>query len=128
MRLGPDVREELRRAAKTALPNEACGLVGAREGELAAFIACRNAAGSPRRYAIAPEEVLAALKEFDRLDMELGAIFHSHPAGPAYPSPTDVAEAAQGVLQLILGAPPDWTLRSFWIDDARVREEPIEAG
>ncbi len=128
MRAGPGLREELRRTAERALPNEACGLVGLREGELVHFIPCRNAAGSPRRYAIAPEEVLAALKEFDRLDLELGAIFHSHPASPAYPSSTDVAEAVPGVLQIILGAPPDWTLRSFWIDDARVREEPIEAG
>ncbi len=129
MRLPTALRGELLRAASMALPWEACGLVGGTGDDLVRFIACRNAAGSPYRYTISPEDVLGALRVFKRQGLGLRAIFHSHPAGEARPSATDIREAMYpGVLHLILGAPPNRQLRAFWIEAGQVREEPLEDG
>ncbi len=127
MRLRADLRRDLLQAARRAMPLEACGLVGGAGVELLRFVPCRNAAQSARRYSISPEDVLAALREFERQGIELRAIFHSHPAGDARPSATDIREAMYpGVAHLIVGGPPDLELRAFWIEAGLAREERLE--
>ena len=127
MRLRAALRRELLQAAKGAMPLEACGLVGGLGDELLRFVSCRNAAESARRYAISPEDVLSALREFERQGIELRAIFHSHPAGDARPSATDIREAMYpGVAHLIVGRPPDLELRAFWIEAGLACEEHLD--
>ncbi len=126
MRLDRGLRQALREEAARALPFEACGLLGGRGAELLCFIPCRNAAQSAYRYAIAPEDVMRALREFERDGMELRAIFHSHPAGEPRPSARDIREAMYpGVLHLIAGAPPAMALHGYWLGEGEVREEPL---
>ena len=127
MRLKAALRRELLQAASKAMPLEACGLVGGQGDELLSFVECRNAAQSARRYSISPEDVLSALRQFERQTVELRAIFHSHPAGDARPSATDIREAMYpDVAHLIVGRPPDLELRAFWIEAGLVREERLE--
>ena len=126
MLLPSGLRAALLQAAAAALPNEACGLLGGTGAELSAFIPCRNVLESPTRYAIAPEEVLVALKRLRAADLELRAIFHSHPLGPARPSATDIREAAYpGALHLIVGFLPEPELRGFSIEGDEVSEETL---
>ncbi len=127
MRMPRALRSAFLQEASRTLPCEACGLVGGTEDDLLSFIACRNAAESPTRYVISPEDVLRALRTFEEQGLLLRAIFHSHPQGEARPSATDIREALYpGVLHLILGASPDRPLRAFWIEAGDVREEPLE--
>ena len=44
-------------------------------------------------YLAEPLALLRALKELEREGLSLLAIYHSHPQGPAFPSPTDIREA-----------------------------------
>ena len=57
------------------------------------FYPGRNVDASPTRFTMDPAEVLAALREIDERGWWLGGIVHSHPHGPAHPSPTDLREA-----------------------------------
>lgn len=75
-------------------------------------IGCANVAATPAvRYRIDPREQLAAFRSMDVAGEELVAIYHSHPASVAYPSPTDRAEAyypdATYVLVSLRGSEPD---------------------
>ena len=53
----------------------------------------RNAAASPYRYLMDPDEQLRVLLEIDDADEVVWAIVHSHVASPPRPSATDVGLA-----------------------------------
>lgn len=121
-------REVLAHAGRAA-PVEACGLIGRNAAGLRLYVPCANIADSPLRYAVAPAEVLRALRLFEARGLALGAVFHSHPAGEALPSAADRAEAAwPDVLHLIAAPRARRRLRAFWLSPGEVREEPLRWG
>ncbi len=79
--------------ARADFPNEACGLLRGREGLVVEILTARNISSTPRSdYEVDPETLLRALAWEDEGDA-LIAIYHSHPASPAYPSAVDAAKA-----------------------------------
>lgn len=96
--LSPTIHAELSGWAEACRPNEACGLLAGDEpfstgGRATRFLPLRNAAESPYRYLIDPQEQLAAMLELDDRDEVVWGIFHSHVASPAEPSVTDLGLA-----------------------------------
>jgi proteasome lid subunit RPN8/RPN11 len=90
--------QELIDAARAGVPNEACGLLvsdryHADDGAPARYVPLTNAAASPYRYLIDPQEQLRAWLEIEDAGEVVWAIFHSHVASPAVPSETDVGLA-----------------------------------
>ena len=84
--------------ARAEYPNEACGLiVGDRAagdgGRPLRFEPTRNAAASPYRYEIDPQELYRLTVATDDADEAFWAIVHSHTHTPAVPSPTDIGLA-----------------------------------
>ena len=84
--------------ARAGYPNEACGLVigdraAAAGGVPLRFEATRNAAASPFRYEIDPQELYRLTVATDDADEAFWAIVHSHTHSPAVPSPTDIGLA-----------------------------------
>jgi proteasome lid subunit RPN8/RPN11 len=77
---------------------------------------------------MAPALLLQALEEIDAQGWELVGIFHSHPAGPPTPSPTDVAEAyyPDSAYLICAPGPGGWQVRAFEIRGGQTRELPIE--
>jgi [CysO sulfur-carrier protein]-S-L-cysteine hydrolase len=116
------------------LPEESCGLIGGRrEGRTAraaAVILVPNELRSPVRFRMDPARQLEAFYWLEKQQMELLAIFHSHPAGPPVPSATDLEEFAYpGSLTLIcspLGGNGAWQMRGFCIAEGRAVEVPID--
>lgn len=107
-------------------PLEACGLLGGREGMTEAVLPVRNAESSPTRYRMEPLEQLRAFEQIESAGMEVLAIFHSHPQGPAVPSPTDIAKAFYDVVQVIWSQKEgEWLARAFWIEAGRAAEVPL---
>lgn len=86
--------EEMIAHVRAEAPNEGCGMLGGRDGAVLAVFPARNAAASPIRFTIHPEDLLLIVRtvEYER-EWQIVGIFHSHVASPAYPSATDVAEA-----------------------------------
>lgn len=76
------------------LPYEACGLLGGKNNRATKFIPMRNLAVSTTRYEMDPQEQLQAFRALQKENLDLVAIFHSHPVTEAYPSKTDVEFAS----------------------------------
>src|SRR5690348_3060207 len=83
-------------------PLEACGLLAGRHASVEKMFLVQNQARSAVRYVMDPLEQLNAFAWIESHQMELLGIFHSHPAGPETVSPTDIAESAYAVVQIIL--------------------------
>jgi proteasome lid subunit RPN8/RPN11 len=84
--------------ARAGVPNEACGLIigdGPADagGRPHRFEPTRNAAGSPYRYEIHPDDLYRLTVATDDADEAFWGIVHSHTHTPAVPSPTDVGLA-----------------------------------
>ena len=116
--------------ALDGFPDEACGLLAGvvpDQGEV--FVPCVNTDRSSRSFSLGPD-AWAAIDELDGRGMAVLAVVHSHTHTEAYPSPTDVAEAAnpfiagwRWVLVSLKHAEP--VVRSYLIDGERITEEPI---
>ena len=80
--------------AKDDLPNEACGmiLIGRSDRQMTVH-RVTNTAASPYRYEMSPLEMMKLEQKRDSENLDLFAIYHSHVASAAYPSPTDVRMA-----------------------------------
>ena len=104
---------------------EMCGLLAGRDGVVDRVWPVPNALRSPVAYRMDGPEFAAAMIgcEFEPL-----GIFHSHPAGPPVPSPTDVAEAAYPdsiyVVISLQTLPP--SVRAFTILEGQVTEVQID--
>ncbi len=108
-------------------PEEACGLIAGIETKGLEVISITNALHSLVQYRMDPQEQLDAFNHIDQQGWELLAIYHSHPAGPAVPSATDVAEAAYpGVIHVIwFQSGGEWRCRGFLIEEEAVTEVTI---
>jgi proteasome lid subunit RPN8/RPN11 len=89
--------------AREGRPNEVCGIVGIRDGRVVRLERARNASPQAQtRFEIDSRDLVKVI-ELDKHGLEVG-FYHSHPASPAFPSPTDVAFARlwPGALQLMV--------------------------
>lgn len=109
------------------LPLEACGLLAGARDRVERVILVRNQAQSPVRFVMDPYQQLEAFDWIESKGLELLGIFHSHPAGPATASATDVAEAAYDVMHLIWSRNQNhWQVRGFWIENGRAIEASLQ--
>ncbi len=108
-------------------PVEACGLLAGKNARAEVMLGVLNQAQSEVRFEMDPREQLKALDWIDSHQLELVAIFHSHPAGPETASPTDIAEAAYEVVHIILSRKDArWQARGFWIEQGEAREVTLQ--
>lgn len=109
-------------------PVEACGLVGGRDSTVQVVYPAENELNSPTRYRLAAREQLDILLELESKDLELVAIYHSHPQGPPTPSATDVQEALYPEAYYLICTPLGgrWGMRCFTIIDDIVTEVPLK--
>jgi proteasome lid subunit RPN8/RPN11 len=105
-------------------PEEACGLVAGLARRSAQIFPVTNILHSGVRFQMDPQEQWNAFVEMEAHDLELLAIYHSHPSGPAAPSYLDIAQAAYpGVIYLIWSrAQKEWICRAFQIEGGRAAE------
>lgn len=98
-------------------PNEGCGLLAGDGTTVTKVLRMSNAAASPMRYALDPEEQFAAYKMLEEEALTLAGVFHSHTRTEAYPSPTDVRLASEDVPYVIVSLAPDPpVIRAFRIE------------
>jgi proteasome lid subunit RPN8/RPN11 len=93
MRISQSLVDEMVAHAREDLPNECCGMIGGRDGQATEVIRVANAAATPLRYEMDPQQQYNALKAIEDRGGELLGIYHSHTKSPAYPSQTDVNQA-----------------------------------
>lgn len=108
-------------------PREACGLLAGKNDRVEKVIVVRNQAQSPVRFVMDPYDQLRAFDWIESNGLDLLGIFHSHPAGPATASVTDIAEAAYEVIHLIWSRNQNhWRARGFWIKNGSAAEVALQ--
>ena len=115
------------------LPLEACGLLAGVQGAdgtdavVHEVYPAGNAARSARLYTVEPKDYLRADRAAEAAGWGLLGVWHSHTHTPAYPSPTDVAQAPDPGWHYVLVSLSDWepVVRSYRIVAGRVEEEPV---
>lgn len=121
------VNEMIAHAVEDA-PNECCGIIAARDGRAVKLFRAKNSEASPYRYSVDPQDLFRIYRECEENEWDFLAIYHSHTASEAYPSPTDVRlafwpEAYYVLVSLQDAAKP--VVRAFRIVDGAVSEEGI---
>ena len=93
--LSTSLAEELLAHARAEAPNEACGILSgdAGSGVATTYHPARNADASPYVYTVHPDDLVRIVLGIEDAGEDLVAIFHSHVASPAVPSPTDRRQA-----------------------------------
>jgi proteasome lid subunit RPN8/RPN11 len=109
------------------IPFEACGLIGGTGIQAIKVMSISNILKSPVRFRMHPQEQIEAFTAFEAQGLELLAIYHSHPTGPAQPSPTDLAEAyyPEALTLIWSHLSGDWTYRAFRLVDGSFQEATL---
>lgn len=133
--LSPELLQQIVDAARDGIPNEAVGLLvgnayAADGGRPTRYMAMTNAAASPYRYLLDPDEQLRVTLEIDDADEVIWGIVHSHVASAAVPSATDVGlafypDSLYLICSLAEGMP---VVRAWMIHDGEVTEVPLAVG
>src|SRR3954452_2512861 len=124
LRLPAAVRDQVVAHAVAGKPNEACGLLGGRDGAVTSFHPVRNAHESPYRYTVHPDDLVRVWAELEDADDEIVSIYHSHTKSAPYPSRTDVELATwPDAAYLIVSLRSDPAeLAAFRIVEGRIEE------
>ncbi len=122
--------EEMIAHAREDAPNECCGIIAGQGGRAVKVFRAKNAEASPYRYSVDPQDLFRIYRECEENGWGFLAIYHSHTASQAYPSPTDVRlafwpEAHYVLVSLQDAANP--VVRAFRILDGAVSEEELRA-
>jgi proteasome lid subunit RPN8/RPN11 len=130
MRMPPDLIDEIVAHAREVAPEECCGVVTGRDGLAAAVERAENEFADRMRYRISADEMFRIYRLADARGEEMLAFYHSHPRSEAYPSQTDINEAAglPESLHLIcsLADPERPVVRSFAIRGGDVEEVGLD--
>jgi proteasome lid subunit RPN8/RPN11 len=143
LRIGEAQLQVLRRHGEEAYPAESCGVLlgppgvaGARPREVTRALRCANAAAEPRRhFEIDPHDLLRIARASRAAGEEIVGFYHSHPDGPAEPSPSDLDCATwPGCTAVITGVVAGraaetrgFVLRAGVGDRPAFHEEPLAA-
>ena len=122
------MRDQIVAHARAGLPNEACGLIGGRDGRAERFYPAQPDEPSPYYYRIESRDQIRIMNAIDEAGLDLIGIYHSHTSSPAFPSRTDAEQAfwpeAVYVIVSLAGGGAD--VRGFRIRDMEVTEEPLQ--
>jgi [CysO sulfur-carrier protein]-S-L-cysteine hydrolase len=123
---------EMLAQARAELPNECCGILAGRVetgvGRVEKRYSLINEKASPSEYVSDPESMLAAFKDWRRHELEVLAVYHSHPTSPPVPSRRDL-ERSYGpeVVNLIISLEATEPLvRGWWLTAEDYREAEWE--
>lgn len=112
-----DQWQEMLYHVKSCLPEEACGLIAGIGSRVLKVYPATNQAHSTRRFQMDPQQQLETLEEIDRNQLDLLAIYHSHPQGPSHPSRQDITEYFYPGSQYLIWYPSgnNWDCCAFLI-------------
>jgi [CysO sulfur-carrier protein]-S-L-cysteine hydrolase len=133
MQISQRMLDEIIEHAREDLPNECCGLIGGIDEKAETVYRARNEFASPFSYRVHGDDQYRIIeKEMRERGEELLAIYHSHTKSPAYPSQTDLNEAASWPEQVYLivslanrEAPE---VKAFWLKDDEIAEAELVVG
>ena len=121
-----DIFDAMVEHARADAPAECCGLLAGRTTAVQCSFRLRNELASPVAYQADVHDLFAAFREMRQRELDLLAIYHSHPTSPARPSRVDLAENYYGDVPRIIislaGSAP--AVKAFRLFPDRFEEVP----
>ncbi|NOX21098.1 MAG: M67 family metallopeptidase [Nitrospirae bacterium] len=118
------ILSEIVEHARQGYPEEVCGILAGKEQRVNTIYRMTNTEHSPVSYFMDPKEQFQVMKDMRQKDLQMLAIYHSHPDSVAYPSAKDVRLAFYDDVAYIIVSlaeePPE--VRAFEIKEGKVRE------
>lgn len=116
--------EEMLVHCKGGYPNEACGILSGRGGEVLKIYKMNNIEDSPVSYLLDSKEQFNVMKDMRENNLSMIAIYHSHPSSAPYPSQRDVnlafyEDAVYLIISLIEKEP---IMKGFSIKEGTIKE------
>ena len=102
LRLPRQLYDQIIAHCQAQYPKEACGILAGLNGKVERVFPMTNVDDSPISYAFDPNEQLRVQKAMAGGKLDLLAIYHSHTATAASPSPVDVARASEPGVALLM--------------------------
>jgi proteasome lid subunit RPN8/RPN11 len=128
-----DVLDAVVAHARETLPNECCGLLAGRVEDGVGIATTRfaivNDFASPTAYHTNARDLLAAFRAMREDNLDVLAVYHSHPTSDPVPSRRDVAENTYGesVVHLIVGlAREEPDVKAWWLTENGYRKADYE--
>jgi len=90
MKIKKEIVKQIIHHAKKELPNEACGYLAGKDGEVTIAFELTNIDHSPEHFSFDPKEQFNVTREVRKQGLEIIANYHSHPATPSRPSKEDL--------------------------------------
>jgi proteasome lid subunit RPN8/RPN11 len=126
--MAPQLIKEIAAHARECYPEEACGIIAGEKRRVGSVL-CRgrNLSVTPCVAFEVDPETLACQLDLEEAGLKMTAVYHSHPAGPATPSPIDARRASEGYPNsvMIVCSLADFdlpVLRAFGPSDGRLSE------
>jgi [CysO sulfur-carrier protein]-S-L-cysteine hydrolase len=131
IRIPTEILDALLTHARTNSPIESCGLLAGRNSTITNFYSTANSSPTPTtNYEIPPQDLFRIMRELRNANLDLLAIYHSHPTSENAPSPTDIARAYYPETAYIIVSPQAAArnpIRAYQIREAQVTELAIES-
>ena len=114
--------------AREGFPFEVCGILGGRGNIVSAIYPMTNTDASHDHFMMDPREQFSVVKALRSQELEMLAVYHSHPATPARLSDEDIRLALTPDISYVivsLADPSAPEVRSFRIADKKVDSEEL---
>ena len=114
---------------KNELPNEACGILAGKAGNVEKIYEMANIDKSPSTYFMDAKEQLRVMKDIRNRGLEMVGIYHSHVASQAYPSAHDLELAFYPEVSYVIVSFQDKinpSVKSFKIREGSISGEEIK--
>lgn len=117
--------DEIIAHASREYPLECCGLLAGKYNKIIKVFPMKNTEKSPSSYFMDPAEQYQVFQQMEEEELELLAIYHSHPHSIAYPSQKDIDLAYYpDTFQIIISLRPrqNPTVAAFKISEGGIKK------
>lgn len=126
--LYPEHWAQMEADVRVRMSEEACGIVTGKGNHSRLVIPVTNILHSPFRFRMEPKEQLSAFLLAEEKNLEVIAVYHSHPHGIDQPSITDLEELTfPGIIYLIWYIQlSEWHCRGYLMESSlEINEVPV---
>jgi proteasome lid subunit RPN8/RPN11 len=124
-----NIFERMVAQAKALAPIEACGILAGKDNKAERLFEMTNADNRSDHFMMEPKEQFTVVKNIRSADLEMLAIYHSHPETPARPSAEDIRLALTPDVIYVIVSLQDAkvpAVKGFFIEDGTVTEVPVK--
>jgi proteasome lid subunit RPN8/RPN11 len=124
-----NIFERMVAQAKALAPIEACGILAGKDDKAEKLFEMTNADDRSDHFMMEPKEQFTVVKNIRSADLEMLAIYHSHPETPARPSAEDIRLALTPDVIYVIVSLQDAkvpAVKGFFIEDGTVTEVPVK--